>query len=58
MKWLRWIFRCISILITVVTALLTTEGVKYLVGTRKQSRAAAARETASPNEPSTENGPT
>ena len=47
-----------SILITVVTALLTTEGVKYLVGTRKQSRAAAARETASPNEPSTENGPT
>jgi hypothetical protein len=42
------------ILIAVITALLTMEGVKYLVANRKQSRAAAAKQTASPNGPSTE----
>ena len=42
------------ILIAVITALLTMEGVKYLVTIRKQSRAAAAKQTASPNGPSTE----
>ena len=42
------------ILIAVITALLTMEGVKYLVTIRKQSRAAAAQQTASPNGPSTE----
>ncbi len=47
-----------SILIAVVTALLTTEGVKYLFAMRKQSHAAAAKETASPTEPGTEDGPT
>ena len=41
------------ILIAVITALLTMEGVKYLVTIRKQSRAAAAGEPASPNGPST-----
>ena len=41
------------ILIAVVTALLTMEGVKYLVTIRKQSRAAAANQPASPNGPST-----
>jgi len=41
------------ILIAVITALLTMEGVKYLVAIRKQSRAAAANRTASPNGPST-----
>ena len=41
------------ILIAVVTALLTMEGVKYLVTIRKQSRTAAANQTASPNGPST-----
>jgi hypothetical protein len=30
------------------------EGVKYLVTIRKQSRASAANQTASPNEPNTE----
>jgi hypothetical protein len=39
------------ILIAVITALLTMEGVKYLVGIRKQSRAAAAQQSASPNGP-------
>jgi H+/Cl- antiporter ClcA len=42
------------ILIAVITALLTMEGVKYLVTIRKQSRAAAANQTASPDGPSTE----
>jgi len=42
------------ILIAVITAFLTMEGVKYLVTIRKQSRAAAANQTASPNGPSTE----
>jgi H+/Cl- antiporter ClcA len=41
------------ILIAVITALLTMEGVKYLVTIRKQSRAAAANQPASPNGPST-----
>jgi H+/Cl- antiporter ClcA len=41
------------ILIAVITAFLTTEGVKYLVTIRKQSRAAAAEQPASPNGPST-----
>jgi hypothetical protein len=41
------------ILIAVITALLTMEGVKYLVTIRKQSRAAAAHRPASPNGPST-----
>jgi hypothetical protein len=39
------------ILIAVITAFLTMEGVKYLVTIRKQSRAAAANQTASPNGP-------
>jgi H+/Cl- antiporter ClcA len=39
------------ILIAVITALLTMEGVKYLVSIRKQSRAAAAQQSASPNGP-------
>jgi H+/Cl- antiporter ClcA len=42
------------ILIAVITALLTMEGVKYLVTIRKQSRAAAAQQSASPNRPNTE----
>jgi len=42
------------ILIAVITALLTMEGVKYLVTIRKQSRAAAANQPASPNGPNTE----
>jgi H+/Cl- antiporter ClcA len=41
------------ILIAVITALLTMEGVKYLITIRKQSRAAAANQPASPNGPST-----
>jgi H+/Cl- antiporter ClcA len=41
------------ILIAVITALLTMEGVKYLVTIRKQSRAAAANQPASPNGPNT-----
>ena len=41
------------ILIAVITALLTMEGVKYLVTIRKQSRAAAAEQPASPDGPST-----
>jgi H+/Cl- antiporter ClcA len=36
------------ILIAVITAFLTMEGVKYLVGTRKQAREAAAKQTAAP----------
>jgi hypothetical protein len=39
------------ILIAVITALLTMEGVKYLVTIRKQSRAAAANQPASPKGP-------
>ena len=39
------------ILIAVITALLTMEGVKYLATIRKQSRAAAANQPASPNGP-------
>ena len=35
------------ILIAVITAFLTMEGVKYLVATRKKARAAAARQPAS-----------
>jgi hypothetical protein len=41
------------ILIAVITALLTMEGVKYLVTVRKQSRATAAEQPASPDGPST-----
>ena len=43
-----------TILIAVITAFLTMEGVKYLVTVRKQSREAAASQTASPNGPNTE----
>jgi H+/Cl- antiporter ClcA len=39
------------ILIAVITALLTMEGVRYLVTIRNQSRAAAAQQPASPNGP-------
>jgi hypothetical protein len=42
------------ILIAVITAFLTMEGVKYLVTIRNQSRTAAANQPASPNEPNTE----
>jgi hypothetical protein len=42
------------ILIAVITAFLTMEGVKYLVTIRNQSRAAAANQPASPNGPNTE----
>ena len=42
------------ILIAVVTALLTMEGVKYLVSTRKRSRAAATQRTDPPNGPRTD----
>jgi hypothetical protein len=42
------------ILIAVITALLTMEGVRYLITIRKQSRAAAAQQPASPNRPNTE----
>jgi hypothetical protein len=45
------------ILIAVITALLTMEGMKYLVTTRRQSRAAAANQPASPNGPNTEGRP-
>jgi hypothetical protein len=41
------------ILIAVITAFLTMEGVRYLVTIRKQSRAAAAQQSASPNGPGT-----
>jgi H+/Cl- antiporter ClcA len=41
------------ILIAVITAFLTMEGVRYLVTIRKQSRAAAANQPASPNGPGT-----
>jgi hypothetical protein len=37
------------ILIAVVTAFLTMEGVKYLIASRKQARAAAAPSAAGPN---------
>ena len=45
-------------LIAVVTALLTMEGVKYLMSMRKQSRATPAKETAPSVEPSAEDDPT
>ena len=45
-------------LIAVVTALLTMEGVKYLMSMRKQSRATPAKETAPSDEPSAEDDPT
>jgi H+/Cl- antiporter ClcA len=38
-----------SILIAVITAFLTMEGVKYLIASRKQARAAAAPSAAGPN---------
>ena len=41
------------ILIAVVTAFLTMEAVKYLLASRKQARAAAAKQPASPDGPST-----
>jgi hypothetical protein len=41
------------ILIAVITAFLAMEGVRYLVTIRKQSRAAAANQPASPDEPGT-----
>ena len=37
------------ILIAVVTAFLAIEGVKYLVATRKQTRAPAAQQTGPPS---------
>jgi len=39
------------ILIAVITALLTMEGVKYLISIRKQARAVAAKQEAPPSEP-------
>ena len=41
------------ILIAVVTAFLTMEAVKYLLASRKQARAAAAKQAASSGGPST-----
>jgi H+/Cl- antiporter ClcA len=40
------------ILIAVITAFLTMEGVKYLVGSRAQARAATAKQAVSPSGPS------
>jgi len=45
------------ILIAVVTAFLAMEGVKYLVATRKQTRAPAPKQTAPPSEHSVESAP-
>ena len=45
------------ILIAVVTAFLAMEGVKYLVASRKQTRAPAAEQTAPPSEHSVESAP-
>jgi len=46
------------VLIAVITALLTMEGVKYLIGIRKRSRDAGKQATSPPSGPAPKDDPT